>query len=162
MRDFKGAALMIDAFLEDTALLADRRCDADWCPHILAERVIAAYIPSKTNRKAPIPYGTALYHQSAKRLRPCSANSRTGVALRPVTTAACTCWLRRPFDHVRHLHRRNCHLLTTTMNPEPSYAGWMVSSPPKAPAGLYHVNILVMACVSALLGFRLRRSSRFV
>ena len=30
MSDYKGAALMIDAFPKAKALLADRGCDADW------------------------------------------------------------------------------------------------------------------------------------
>lgn len=37
--------------------------DADWFRRALAERGIAACIPSKTNRKVPIPHDTALYHQ---------------------------------------------------------------------------------------------------
>lgn len=54
MSDYKGAALMIDAFPKAKALLADRGYDADWFRHALAERGITACIPSKTNRKAPI------------------------------------------------------------------------------------------------------------
>lgn len=55
MSDYKGAALMIDAFPKAKALLADRGYDADWFRHALAERGITACIPSKTNRKVPIP-----------------------------------------------------------------------------------------------------------
>jgi transposase len=46
-----------------------RRCwptwgyDADWFRHALAERGITPCIPSKTNRKVPIPHDTALYRQ---------------------------------------------------------------------------------------------------
>ena len=66
MSDYKGAALMIDAFPKAKALLADRGFDADWFRHALAERGIAACIPSKTNRKVPIPNNTALYRQRHK------------------------------------------------------------------------------------------------
>ena len=66
MSDYKGAALMIDAFPRAKALLADRGYDADWFRRALAERGIAASIPSKTNRRVPIPDGTALYRQRHK------------------------------------------------------------------------------------------------
>ena len=66
MSDYKGAALMIDAFPEAKALLADRGYDADWFRHALAERGITACIPSKTNRKVPIPHDTTLYRQRHK------------------------------------------------------------------------------------------------
>jgi transposase len=55
MSDCKGAALMIDALPRAKALLADRGYDADWFRAALAERGIAACIPSKANRKVPIP-----------------------------------------------------------------------------------------------------------
>ena len=54
MSDYRGAALMINALPRAKALLADRGYDADWFRHALAERGIAAYIPSKTNRKTPM------------------------------------------------------------------------------------------------------------
>jgi transposase len=48
------------------ALLADRGCDADWFRHALAKRGITACIPSRTNRKVPVPHDTALYRQRHK------------------------------------------------------------------------------------------------
>lgn len=63
MSDYKGAALMIDALPKAKALLADRGYDADWFRAALAERGIAACIPSKVNRMVPIPNDTALYRQ---------------------------------------------------------------------------------------------------
>ena len=63
MSDYKDAALMIDAFPRAQALLADRGYDADWFRHALAERGIAACIPSKTNHKVPNPHDTAFYRQ---------------------------------------------------------------------------------------------------
>ena len=61
MSDFKGAALMIAALPRAKVLLADRGYDADWFRTALAERGIAACIPSKANRKIPIPHDKQLY-----------------------------------------------------------------------------------------------------
>ena len=61
--DFKGAALMIDAFLKAKVLLGDRGYDADWFRHALIARGITPCIPSKTNRKFPIPHDRARYRQ---------------------------------------------------------------------------------------------------
>lgn len=66
MSDYKGAALMIDALPTAKALLADRGYDADWFRAALAERKITACIPSKVNRKVPIPHDVALYRQRHK------------------------------------------------------------------------------------------------
>jgi len=61
MSDYKGAALMVDAFPKAKSLLADKGYDADWFRDALAARGIAACIPSKSNRKVPIPHDLALY-----------------------------------------------------------------------------------------------------
>lgn len=61
MSDFKGAALMIDAFPKAKSLLGDKGYDSDWFCDALAERKIAACIPLKSNRKVPIPHDTVLY-----------------------------------------------------------------------------------------------------
>jgi transposase len=61
MSDYKGAALMIDAFPKTKALLADRGYDADWFRQALAELGITACILSKTNRKVPIPHDGVLF-----------------------------------------------------------------------------------------------------
>ncbi|WP_240654902.1 IS5 family transposase [Croceicoccus ponticola] len=66
MSDYKGATLMIDALPRAKALLGDRGYDADWFRAALARRGIAACIPSKANRKVPIPHDTALYRQRHK------------------------------------------------------------------------------------------------
>lgn len=66
MSDYKGAALMIDAFPRAKALLADRGYDADWFRAAPEQRGITPCIPSKTNRKVPIPHHTALYRQRHK------------------------------------------------------------------------------------------------
>ena len=66
MSDYKGAALMIDAFPKAKALLGDRGYDADWLRAALADRGIAACIPSKVNRKVQIPHDTVLYRRRHK------------------------------------------------------------------------------------------------
>jgi transposase len=66
MSDYKGAALMLPAMPKANALLADKGYDADWLRAALAERGLAACIPSKSNRKAPIPMTPVLYKQRHK------------------------------------------------------------------------------------------------
>jgi transposase len=66
MSDFKGAALMLPAMPRAKELLADKGYDADWFREALATRKIAACIPSKSNRKAPIPHDAVLYKQRHK------------------------------------------------------------------------------------------------
>jgi transposase len=66
MSDYKGAALMIEALPPATQLLGDKGYDADWFRMALAERGIAACIPSKSNRKKPIEHDRVLYRQRHK------------------------------------------------------------------------------------------------
>lgn len=66
MSDYKGAALMLDALPPAKALLGDRGYDANWFRAALAERGIAACIPSKLNRKIPIDHDRTLYRQRHK------------------------------------------------------------------------------------------------
>lgn len=66
MSDYKGAALMIDAFPKAKTLLADRGYDADWFRQALIDRGITPCIPSKANRKVPIPHDRVLYRQRHK------------------------------------------------------------------------------------------------
>ena len=66
MSDYKGAALMINAFPKAKALLGHKGYDADWFREALHNRQIKACIPSKANRKAPIPHDTVLYKQRHK------------------------------------------------------------------------------------------------
>lgn len=66
MSDYKGAALMIDAFPKAKTLLADRGYDADWFRNALAERNIFACIPSKANRKVQMPHNGTLYRRRHK------------------------------------------------------------------------------------------------
>lgn len=63
MSDYKGAALMMEALPPAKAMLADRGYDADWFRNALLARGITPCIPSKTNRKVPIPHDTVLYKQ---------------------------------------------------------------------------------------------------
>ena len=66
MSDYKGAALMLEALPPAKELLGDRGYDANWFREGLAERGIAACIPSKVNRKVQIPHDRALYRQRHK------------------------------------------------------------------------------------------------
>ncbi len=66
MSDYKGAALMIDAFPKAKTLLADRGYDADWFRNALAERNISACIPSKANRKVQMSHDGTLYRRRHK------------------------------------------------------------------------------------------------
>ena len=66
MSDFKGAALMLPALPQAKELLADKGYDADWFRQALASRGTIACIPSKSNRKIPIPHDAALYRQRHK------------------------------------------------------------------------------------------------
>ena len=66
MSDYKGAALMIDALPPAKDMLADRGYDADWFRNALTMRGITPCIPSKANRKAPIPHDKLLYRQRHK------------------------------------------------------------------------------------------------
>ena len=61
--DYKGAALMLDALPSAKAMLGDRGYDADWFRNALIAKGITPCIPSKTNRKIPIPHDKALYRQ---------------------------------------------------------------------------------------------------
>ena len=63
MSEYKGAALMLDALSSATALLGDRGYDADWFRGALIAKSIAPCIPSKANRKIPIPHDRMLYRQ---------------------------------------------------------------------------------------------------
>jgi len=66
LSDYKGAALMPPALLKAKELLADKGYDADWFRAALAKRRVVACIPSKSNRKIPIPHDAALYKQRHK------------------------------------------------------------------------------------------------
>jgi transposase len=66
MSDYKGAALMLHALPKAKALLGDRGYDADWFRMALTARDITACIPSKANRKIPIPHDQVLYRQRHK------------------------------------------------------------------------------------------------
>lgn len=66
MSDYKGAALMLHALPRAKVLLGDRGYDANWFRTALTQRKITACIPSKANRKVPIPHDVALYRQRHK------------------------------------------------------------------------------------------------
>lgn len=54
---------MLDALPKAKTMSADRGYDADWLRHALTGRGIDPCIPSKSNRKVPIPHDRARYRQ---------------------------------------------------------------------------------------------------
>jgi transposase len=66
MSDFNGAALMLPMFLGAKTLLGDKGYDADWFREALKLRKITPCIPSKSNRKRPIPHDVTLYKKRHK------------------------------------------------------------------------------------------------
>ena len=66
MSDYKGAALMLGALPKAKELVGDRGYDADWLRQALADKGVVACIPSKANRRKPIPHDRALYRQRHK------------------------------------------------------------------------------------------------
>ena len=57
---------MLGALPKAKARLGDKGYDADWFGNALAARGITACIPSKANRKTPIPHHPTLYRQRYK------------------------------------------------------------------------------------------------
>ena len=57
---------MLHVLPEARTLLADKGYDADWFRAALAERKIDACIPSRSNRKVPIPHDPVLYRKRHK------------------------------------------------------------------------------------------------
>jgi transposase len=66
MSDYKGAALMIEPLPSAKAMLSDRGYDADWFCNAVIAKGIEPCIPSKVNRKIPIPHDRTLYRQRHK------------------------------------------------------------------------------------------------
>ena len=63
MSDYESAALMIDTLPCAKAMLGDRGYEVDWFRTALTARDITPCIPSKSNRKMPIPHDRTLYRQ---------------------------------------------------------------------------------------------------
>ena len=63
MNDQKGANILAPLLPKARELIAGRGYDSTPFRAALAERGIAACIPPKKNRKAPIPYDKTLYRQ---------------------------------------------------------------------------------------------------
>jgi len=61
--DHRGAALMLPRLPPANALIADRGYDSRRFREALAQRGIAACIPSTRSRKQPIPHDPTLYRQ---------------------------------------------------------------------------------------------------
>ncbi len=63
MNDQKGAGLMLPATPAAKVLIGDRGYDSNPFREGLAARAITACIPSKKNRKQPIPHDPKLYRK---------------------------------------------------------------------------------------------------
>jgi len=63
MNDQKGAAILAPALPPARELIADRGYDSNPFRAALAQRGITACIPSKKNRRQPIPHDAALHRQ---------------------------------------------------------------------------------------------------
>jgi transposase len=87
MNDQKGAGLLVPLLPKARELIADRGYDSNPFRSALAERGIAACIPSKKNRKQPIPYDKTLYRQR-HRIEGMFGASKTGDVSQPDTTNA--------------------------------------------------------------------------
>jgi len=64
--DYKGAEALIEKLPKAKALLADRGYDATWFREALQVKGIEPCIPSKKNRKMPVPYDKILYKKRHK------------------------------------------------------------------------------------------------
>ena len=64
--DYKGAAVLLNSMPQADELLADRGYDAAWFREKLLEKGIVPCIPSRRNRKEPVPYDKELYKQRHK------------------------------------------------------------------------------------------------
>ena len=63
MRDYKGAALTLDALPPAKELLADRGYDSDWYRLALRARGIEPCIPGRKNRNVQLDDDAKLYRQ---------------------------------------------------------------------------------------------------
>lgn len=80
---------MLDALPPAKAMLGDRGYDGDWFRDALTARGIAPCIPSKVNRKTPIPHDPVLYPSAQDREHVRQALG-LGAASTPATIAALT------------------------------------------------------------------------
>ena len=104
MSDYKGAALMIDALPKAKALLGDKGYDADWFRPPCSAQGHRALHPVKGQPQGPDPPRQRALPpapQDREHVRQAQGLAAHPHPLRPL----------RPHLHVRHLHRRNRHLL---------------------------------------------------
>lgn len=63
IRDYIGAAALLDELPKAQWLLADRGYDADWFKDALEEKVIKPCIPGRNSRNGPIKYDKRRYRR---------------------------------------------------------------------------------------------------
>lgn len=64
--DYAGARALLGSLLKAQTMLADRGYDADWFRNELPDIGISPCIPSRKNRKEPIPHDETLYKERHK------------------------------------------------------------------------------------------------
>ncbi len=64
--DCTGARILMRDPPPAKTLAADRGCDADWLRKSLKEKAISPCIPSRKNRRAPIPHDAEIYKERHK------------------------------------------------------------------------------------------------
>ena len=64
--DYVGARALLDALPPAKHMLADRGYDADWYRGALEDKGITPCIPSRKNRKVPIPHDEISYRKRHK------------------------------------------------------------------------------------------------
>lgn len=82
---YKRATLMLDALPRAKAMPGDRGYDADWFHTALIAKGIAPCIPSKSNRKVPIPHDWTLYRPATSHREHIRPRSKNGGASTPAT-----------------------------------------------------------------------------
>ncbi len=114
MSDYKGAVLMLHALPRAKALLGDRCYDVDGFRKTLAERYIAAGIPSEKSPKTPIRHDLKPYRQRYK-IENMFGGLKDWRRIHPR-------YDRCAHLHILHLHRRDRCLLDQSMSHELSHS----------------------------------------
>ena len=66
MSDDHGAALLFASLPKARCMLADKGYDSNWFRNALQSKGVLPCIPSKANRRQPMPYDKILYQQRHK------------------------------------------------------------------------------------------------
>jgi transposase len=108
--DYIGARALLDDLPPAEHMLADRGYDADWYREAPEDKGITPCIPSRKNRKVPIPHDEARYRKRHK--------SENSFARLKDWRRVATRYDRCPKSSCRHAHWLPSYVLV--MNPDPS------------------------------------------